>query len=327
MNNQEIKENATKTAHFDANKKPVTRSFKDSTPLLDTPEALRQRADEDGYLFFKQIVPKEIMLSLRKDILSLLQEHNWLSSAHNMMDGICDVEAIHKDLTDEDVNYNGVGVPEYIYKRILKMEAFNAVAHHPNLLSMYQTLWNETPFPHPRHICRVMMPHKGIKPTPSHQDFLHIQGAQNTWTCWMPLGDAPRELGSLSILEGSHKAGLLGVTYAQGAGGLETILCNLGYEWAAGDYEAGDCVTFNSLTVHKALPNQKKDRIRLSLDMRFQPVTDVIEDASLKPHGPFTWEELYEGWTREDLKYYWEKHNFTRVPFDESIRWQKEKIC
>ena len=172
-----------------------------------------------------------------------------------------------------------------------------------------------------------MLPSEALKVTPPHQDYLHIQGSADTWTCWAPMGDVPRSLGGLSILEGSKNAGLLGVTAAEGAGGLETILCNLGYEWAEGDYEAGDMIVFHSLTVHKALPNRHPGRVRLSLDLRYQPANQPIENASLLPHGPFEWAELYEGWTREDIMYYWKREAFDFLPFDESIRWQKDKIC
>jgi len=122
---------------------------------------------------------------------------------------------------------------------------------------------------------------------------------------------------------------LLGVTEAPGAGGLETILCGLGYEWQTGDYEAGDVLTFNILTVHKSMPNEVHGKIRMSCDLRYQALipNTVIEPSSLLPHGPYAWDELYEGWRRKELQRYWEKIGFVFSPFDESIRWQKDKIC
>ena len=172
-----------------------------------------------------------------------------------------------------------------------------------------------------------MLPHRELAPTPSHQDYLHIQGAEQTWTCWVPLGDIPQSLGGLAMLKGSHQSGLLGVTNAPGAGGLETILCGLDYEWQGCDFTAGDILTFHSHTVHKSLPNQHPDLIRLSCDFRYQPIHEPIEQASLMPHGTFNWEELYEGWTNPELQYYWRDRTFEMTTFDDSIRWQKEKIC
>lgn len=310
----------------DANKRKPSKTFQDATPYLNDPQGLREKAEREGYLFFKGLVPRAVVLEVRRQILSILDKRGYLDRSYPLLDGVTDPDAIHR-LSAEDVAWNGVGVPEDVYREVQQLEAFHALAHEPGLLKLYETLFGEAAFPHPRNIGRIMLPHQGLKATPSHQDFLHIQGAEQTWTCWMPLGDAPRELGSLSILEGSHNAGLLGVTDAPGAGGLESILCNLDYEWVAGDYEAGDLVTFHSLTVHKAMPNLLPNRVRLSADMRFQPVGQPIEPRSLVPHGPFEWSELYAGWTRSDLQYYWQDIQFKYRPFDESIRWQQEKIC
>jgi len=304
-----------------------TKTFQDASPYLNDPDALREKAEKDGYLFIKGLVPVDTVMGLRKDILEILDRRGFLNKNRPLLEGICDLDAIHDQLTEEEVNFNGVGVPEDVYREVQKLESFHALAHEPKLLRLYEALFEEKPFPHPRHIARIMMPHRNLKKTPTHQDFLHIQGSEQTWTCWMPLGDAPRQMGALAILEGSHKAGLLGVTKAQGAGELESILCGLGYEWVAGDYGAGDLVTFNSLTVHKALSNQLPDKIRLSADMRFQPIGAPIQGNSFYPHGPYEWEDLYEGWQREEFKYYWKNIDFTLTPFDESIRWQKEKIC
>ena len=41
-----------------ARNRPERRSlFSDATPLLDDPAGLRERAEQDGYLFFKHFLP------------------------------------------------------------------------------------------------------------------------------------------------------------------------------------------------------------------------------------------------------------------------------
>ncbi|AZN39155.1 phytanoyl-CoA dioxygenase family protein [Paenibacillus albus] len=306
--------------------KPATRAFEDATPLLAAPEELRLEAARKGYLFFKHFFTREEMMALRLQILNVLQGENLLDPSKPLMDGYGNQPLID-GMTMEELNWNGIGTTQQVYHKVQKLESFHAFAHHPKLLGLFDTLFGERTFPHPRNIARIMLPSDKLNVTPPHQDFLHIQGSSNTWTCWAPIGDVPLSLGTLSMLEGSHDGGLLQVTGNPGAGGLESILCGLGYEWAEGDYEAGDIVIFHSMMVHKALPNRQPGRVRLSLDLRFQPASQPIENASLLPHGPFEWDELYEGWTREDLQYYWKKEQFTFLPFDESIRWQKDKIC
>ncbi|WP_090986126.1 phytanoyl-CoA dioxygenase family protein [Paenibacillus sp. CF384] len=306
--------------------KPATRSFEDATPLLAVPEELRREAEKKGYLFFKHFFTREEVIDLRGQMLNVLQEEGLLDDEAPLLDGIGN-QPIIDQMTVEELNWNGIGTTQQVYHKVQKLESFHAVAHHPKLLGLFDTLFGERTFPHPRNIARIMLPSDKLNVTPPHQDFLHIQGSYTTWTCWAPIGDVPKALGGLSVLEGSHDTGLLGVTANPGAGGLESILCGLGYEWAETDYEAGDILIFHSLTVHKALANTIPGRVRLSLDLRFQPATQPIENASLLPHGPFEWDELYEGWTREDLQYYWKKEQFTFLPFNEEIRWQKDKIC
>lgn len=306
--------------------RPATRVFEDATPLLEDAHALQAKADQDGYLYFKGLLDRGKVLELRRQILALLDEQGYLDRTRPLIEGIADREAVDR-LSEDDANWNGVGVPIDVYRQIQQLELFHELAQDPVLIRLYETLFGGRVLPHPRNIGRIMLPHRKLHVTPPHQDFLHIQGAEMTWTSWVPLGDVPISLGGLSILEGSHKAGLLGVTNNPGAGGLESILCGMGYEWAEGDYEAGDFITFHSLTVHKALPNQTTDQVRLSCDYRYQPADQPIEPSSLLPHGPFQWEELYKDWSREDLQYYWQSYEMTYIPFDHSIRWQKEKIC
>ncbi|UVI30085.1 phytanoyl-CoA dioxygenase family protein [Paenibacillus spongiae] len=310
----------------DNDKKPIASELRDATPLLDDPEALRAQASADGYLYFRGFLEREEVMNVRKEILEIISRDGLLDPAHPFMEGMTLPEEVHR-YTQEEISWNGVGVPMHLYHEVQKLESFHALAHHPRLIAMYRTLFGETPFVHPRNIGRIMLPHQDQKVTPSHQDFLHIQGADNTWTCWMPIGDIPKSLGGLTVLKGSRQAGLLGVTEAPGAGGLESILCGLNYEWQTCDYQAGDILTFHSHTVHKSTPNHIPNQLRLSCDYRYQPLSAPIENNSLLPHGPYAWDELYEGWSRTDLQFYWQKETFDFKPFDVSIRWQQEKIC
>ena len=41
---------------------------------------------------------------------------------------------------------------------------------------------------------------------------------------------------------------------------------------------------FHSLTIHKSLPNQFPDRLRLSVDYRYQPLSHPVTEGSLLPH-------------------------------------------
>ena len=131
------------------------------------------------------------------------------------------------------------------------------------------------------------------------------------------------------VLKGSHKGGLRYSHQAVGAGGITVDVCDSEKEsWVGGNYESGDVLTFPSMTVHRAFPNQHPDMVRLSCDNRYQAASEPVEKGSLLPHGRVTtWEEIYRGWKSDDLKYYWKKMPLIDSPWDENLRWQKEHIC
>jgi Phytanoyl-CoA dioxygenase (PhyH) len=301
--------------------------FIDSTDVLREPEALRSRATEEGYLYFKGLLPKDLVLELRRQILGVCSKYGWVDLHSDLMDGVGNAEAI-KTLFDEGGVKRGVGISLEAYADVQRLELFHSLPHHPKLISIYRLLVGDRVLPHPRNIARVMLPDARLAPTPPHQDFIHIQGTNKVWTCWFPLGDCPRELGGLCILRGSHKDGLLPVKAADGAGGLEAWLCNNKHEWLENDYQAGDVLTFPSYTVHKALPNTVGKVIRLSCDYRFQSAAEEIEPGSLLPHYEVTtWEDIYSSWQNDRIKYYWKREQLSFSEWDESIRWQKVDIC
>jgi hypothetical protein len=67
--------------------------------------------------------------------------------------------------------------------------------------------------------------------------------------------------------------------------------------------------------------------IRLSLDVRYQPADEPIEEGSLNPHTELPWEKIYADWERDDLKYYWRKHDVELIPRDEKYLQPSRRIC
>jgi hypothetical protein len=292
----------------------VANGFTDSTPLLANPTALRDRAEEDGFLFFRSFLPVEPLWELRRQILGIVQRYGWLRSDTPLMEGVADLDAVAAS-DARDKSLYAIGVTQDAYRDIQRLELFHTIPHHPKLIALYQQLFQAEVLPHPRHIARVLLPSPSFAPTPPHQDYIYIHGTHRFWTCWFPLGDVPVGLGGLSILRGSHREAVLDVVRGRGAGGLEAILCGKDYTWVQDDYRCGDIITFPSHTVHKGLPNNQGAKIRLSCDIRYQPAKEEIEERSLEPHmGVASWEELYRGWQNENLKFYWRKRQLKLCP-------------
>jgi len=299
--------------------------FTDSSPFLGNADALKARAQEDGFLFFKHFLPREEILELREAMLEVVGRHGWREPEQDRFGGRINLEAINR--VPDDLMRADIGVSAAAYADAMRIEFLHAMPHHPKLLEFYRRLFGREVLVHPRHIARMITGHRVMSPTPPHQDFPLIQGTPNTWTCWIPLGDCPRTHGGLSILKGSHRKGYLPIQPSKGAGGIAVPLCPEEVEWAEGDYEAGDIITFPSYTIHKGLRCKDRSLIRLSLDVRFQPADEPVEQRSLLPHCDSTWEELYRGWKREDLQYYWQKSDPRLVPWDDSLMQPGRRIC
>ena len=300
-------------------------SFLDSTPILNNGDALRERAATDGYLFFRGLLPPEAILPVRTDLLAVVKKHGWLSDEAT---GTLDVAAL--SAVPESAMRTDIGVSTVAYDDVQKQESVHRLPHHPKLLELYKTLFADEVLVHARHIIRMISPHPAIFPTPPHQDFPLIQGTQNFWTCWFPIGDCPREMGSLKVLRGSHKLGYLPLKPAKGAGLIAVQICpweESEDDWVEGDFALGDVLTFPAFTVHKALPSQFRDRIRLSFDVRYQPLSEPIEERSLLPHCGLTWEQVYETWHADDLKYYWRKLPLSYSGWNPKLLQPERRIC
>lgn len=279
--------------------------FRVSNDVLDDPPALQSRAAEEGYLFFKGLIDLDLLHSLRQQILTLCAEAGWLSPDADPYAGITAPGVSHIE---------GQRGFMQVYNKVMKLEDFHAFAHQPGLIAMYDVLFGETTLVHARNIARMIFPQATEHTTPAHQDYLYIEGTEDTWTSWIPLGDCPQELGSLAVLPGSHRQGMYPVYRSLGAGGHRIDTDGLPFEWTASNFAEGDVITFHSLLVHRGLPNQTIDRMRLSVDYRYQGWSKPIVQGSLEPHyGQLKWPEIYDGWQSDAYQYYWERHPINLV--------------
>jgi hypothetical protein len=122
--------------------------------------------------------------------------------------------------------------------------------------------------------------------------------------------------------------GYVPIEPAMGAGNISAQLCAGEDVWVEGDYEMGDVLTFPSYTIHKALKCTLSDRIRLSLDVRYQALSEEVEFRSLQSHCDLSWETIYQGWEdAEDLKYYWRKYRLNTSPWDDRLMQPSRRIC
>jgi hypothetical protein len=285
------------------------REFLESKDALGSPDELRNRARRDGYLFFRGLLKEDALLTVRRHILDLCRKAGWLEKGSDAMEGRAAPGVAYVEPQPEFMK---------VYDEVMKLESFHSLAHDPAILDVCGKVFGEEVLVHARNIARIIFPQNAKFTTPAHQDYIYIQGTPETYTAWIPLGDCPKELGGLSVMVGSHRAGIFKVKAAYGAGG-STIADELPYIWAEGDFKLGDFILFHSMTVHKGLPNLTASSIRLSVDYRYQGRSQPLVESSMQPHyGKLSWDEIYKGWKSTKFQYYWKDLNLDYVPFDRS---------
>jgi hypothetical protein len=285
------------------------RPFVDSTDLLDNGTALAERMRRDGYLFLRGLLPAEAVHSVQRQVGEIARADGWLKADRPVEEAVVDPAGFCVD-------------PDPVYLRTLRkinlLEDYHRLKHHPALLGFFERMLGGAVFPHPRVLMRNIFPAREEFTTKAHQDFPNVQGTEEVYTAWIPLIDIFLGMGPLQVAAGTHTEGVFDFAIASGAGGIE-IPDTLEGRWASGDFLVGDVLIFHSMTVHKGLPN-RSDRLRMSMDVRFQLVSEPFNPDNAQADGqPLSWEDIYAGWKSDALKYYWRRLPLREKEFDR--RW------
>ena len=257
---------------------------------------LKDEMDEHGYVMIRGLLPLDHLNSLLSDITYLLKDLSWINSESDSLERIA---TVFSACAEGDELYKTA------YDRIFNLQSFHSFPHHSLLQDTMKLLAGSELLVHPKTMARLIFPSFERGVIHAHQDHTAIGGDEESFTAWIPLHDCPVVQGPLRILEGSHRFGLQPITVETGyiAPGMER-----GNEWVEGNINAGDVLFFHSLTVHEALPN-RSNRLRISLDCRFQNYKRPVDPSALVFTGKSrrSWEDVYNDWTSDELKYYWKK--------------------
>jgi hypothetical protein len=283
--------------------------FLDSTAVQDDGPELHKRMERDGYLFVRGLLPGNLLENLRLQLLQIAADGGWVDTKAPLGEAIAQPNGFCVEPT-----------PEYmdVYHKMYALPQFHSIQHRPELVQLVERMCGEAVFPHARIIGRTIFPQYEEFTTPPHQDFVPIQGSADTYSAWFPLHDLPTELGGLAVSTGSHRKGVLEFRPSLGAGGME-ITDPLEGTWVNGPFGRGDVLFFHSMCVHQGTPNVGRS-LRMSVDARYQRLSDPVHEASLEPHiRPVGWDQVYADWSTEFdyLQYYWRdwKLNFSEYDF------------
>jgi len=279
----------------------------DSSHLLKKTDLLHQKLEEDGYLYLPGFFESEAVLEARKVVTDRLMEEGFLDKSHPPIDGIVSNVKI--------VNAKSAFRPETGKENLEPVKTYNAddltkqnrplldLLYKGKLMEFFERFFGG-PVRHYNYTWfRAVSPGMG---TPPHCDWVYMsRGTPNLLTTWMPVGDAPLDVGGLMILECSHgKSGRLqkylsrdvdeycvngtnarkiesGEMLYEWDGTLSqnpvSLREKLGGRWLTAEFKAGDILIFTVRTIHASLDNQS-NQIRLSADTRYQPADEPIDE-------------------------------------------------
>jgi len=287
------------------------KAFHEMTACDLKPGTLQDEMSEKGYVLVRGLLPREAVSTVLGDTTRVLAAAGWLSPESDPRDRLAAPGAA---CGDPDPTFKRV------YQEVFNLESFHALPHQPVLREVMKMLAGDQILVHPKPIGRLIFPNCERLVTHAHQDHEFMGGDSECFTVWIPLHDVPLDAGPLRILEGSHRFGV----QAHERENLHVPEipdgAAMGDGWVGGHVYAGDVLVFHSLTVHAAAPNLS-DRLRLSLDCRFQDARRVLNPSNLVFAGESgkSWEKTYAGWHSNDLKFYWKRFPLTLRPSKEEL--------
>ena len=236
----------------------------DSGGLLGDAGALRRRLAEDGYLFFRGLLPVAEVRAAGAGVLAELRRGGWVDDR-----GIPSVD--RRALNSMEA----LGDPAF--RAAITSPAFNQLPYLAPLRGLIRLILGPQAFSYPAKVLRAVYPEgpPGVaRGRYVHQDYA-VSGVQDMLTTWVPLMEIPVRLGGLAVRPGSHL----------GRPQRPRVLRRDERGWAAAHYQEGDALVFHCLTSHAALPNRGMS-LRLSGDFRWQrPDQRVPAQLVLGPAG------------------------------------------
>jgi hypothetical protein len=220
----------------------------DAGVIKAKPEALRRRLAEDGYLFFRGLLPAADVRAAQACVLAELRRGGWVT------DG--EIPADMPSLSPREA------LSDQAFRAAIASPAFNKIPYLAPLRRLVRLVLGPGAFSYPMKVLRAVYPERPPDMADTryvHQDYV-VSGVQDMLTTWVPLMDIPVPLGGLGVRPGSQ---------LDPPPRCPQVLSEDERGWATTNYRVGDVLVFHCLTSHAALPNRAAS-LRLSGDFRWQ---------------------------------------------------------
>jgi hypothetical protein len=277
-----------------------------SDAIVGDADALRERLEEDGYLFLPGLLDREAVRAGRMELLRRVQTYGALHPEHPAEDGILRPDADGTGLAQDDPMWSATltsvlqgGAMMDFFGDLLDGEARS-----------YDFIW-----------LRSQGPGDGVEP---HCDIVFMgRGTPDVLTAWTPFGDIPLGGGGLMVLEGSHRESVVRLadylrqdvdSYCDNGPNADAVRTGdmhwehwqgpvpgkdwggeiaedavaLRAEWGgrwltAPQFRMGDVLLFTMRTVHAGTDNATR-ALRLSTDSRYQLADAPVDERWVRGH-------------------------------------------
>jgi len=237
----------------------------DSGDLINDQDGLRRRLADDGYLFFRGLLPAAQVRAVGQAVLEELHTGGWVDDRA--------IPSIHpRALNSMDA------LADPAFRAAMFSPGFNQIPYLPSLRRVIRRVLGPGAFSYPAKVLRAVYPERPqARPRGRyvHYDY-GASGVQDMLTSWIPLMDIPVRLGGLAVQPGGQL----------GPPRRPRPLSPAERGWATTSYQPGDAIIFHCLTPHAALPNHGS-ALRISGDFRWQRA-DQPAPAELI-YGPRAW--------------------------------------
>jgi ectoine hydroxylase-related dioxygenase (phytanoyl-CoA dioxygenase family) len=267
---------------------PDRLGWLDASDLLLPVADLRARFQREGVLWLKRLMDRERVLAFRRRYFEQFPEL--------LVPGTDAVEGLWKPSSKAGANaQKRIG-------EIVRWAAYESLCLSWPLVQFFEAFLGGPVYLHKRKLIRHTTP-VDSNSTGAHYDLVYLRaGTDRVVTAWIPLGDISVEMGGLVYLKGSDTWGrqmeaefsaknaalppeerINAFNKNMGETGwltkdLPSLADRLNTQWLAADYEAGDVVLHSAYMIHAATTNvDSHQRLRLSTDIRYQLVSDVID--------------------------------------------------
>ncbi|MCW5680704.1 MAG: phytanoyl-CoA dioxygenase family protein [Xanthobacteraceae bacterium] len=182
------------------------------------------------------------------------------------------------------------------YDALRYLVTLNQLASAEALTGVSRQLGLQLPAVMKSYNIRMDMPSEDNRLFHWHQDITYLLGSLNSLTYWIPFGPVGAMHGSVEVVSGSHKEGMLPVRYTRDGtppsnksmSPTDLVLVNEPTEnGEVVEADRGDLVVFSQFILHRSVPN-RSDKVRWTAQVRHADLAEPEFVAAGYPWGDVT---------------------------------------